>query len=233
LSRLRKKVYILLVLVLAAGVLIRQTAVRRERSQKIISTISQWEEFGKPVTVRKIKREKVREYARFSVLRESDRTASGFVTRDLQERLNQGQEVYLKDQSLEPEGVISGISREMDVDTGMFYVQVRADRTIPEEQGLTVVYVHTETFPDKIAVPNEILDIEQERFYIWKVVDSKAVRSEVFVLSRNGYGAIISKGLQEEDLVICSGQSQLREGDRIRPVVLEKCSAGAAGGVEQ
>lgn len=233
-NSVRTKIYTGLVLLSVVLVLVRQQIVKHERQRQIVSTISEWQEHGKPVIVREAKKENVREYARFTISPESGTIASGYVTRDIQEKLNQGQEVYLADQGTDPVGIITGVSEEMDMDTGMFYVQVEVNEKFMTDDGaLTVVYVHTNTYPDAISVPNEILDIDNEEFYLWKISDGKAVQVKVETGARNGYGAIITAGLEPGDQVICSGQSQIREGDKVKIVpVKEKCEPGATGDLQ-
>ncbi len=230
-NSIRAKIYIGLLLLSVGLVLVRQHVVKQGRERRIISTISEWREYGKPVVVREAKKENVREYARFTISPESGTIASGYVTRDIQEKLNQGQEVYLVDQGTEPAGIITGVSGEMDVDTGMFYIQVEVNEKFMTDDGaLTVVYVHTNTYPDAIAVPNEILDIDNEEFYVWKISEEKALRVKVEVAARNGYGAIVTGGIEPGDMVICSGQSQLEPEDKVRIVPLkEKCEPGTTG----
>ncbi len=96
----------------------------------------------------------------------------------------------------------------------MFPVEVEFDK--PRDPGAAfVVSAHTATLHNVLAVPNEVLDISGDEYFIWKNENGFAKKGKVVIRLRNGYGAIISEGLQSGDKVIFSGQSMLEDNDRL------------------
>lgn len=53
-------------------------------------------------------------------------------------------------------------------------------------------------------IPYEALEIDGDKSYVYKIVDNKALRTQVVVSSENGDFAFISKGLKEDDVIIKS-----------------------------
>lgn len=57
---------------------------------------------------------------------------------------------------------------------------------------------------DDKKIPYEALEIDGDKSYVYKIVDNKALRTQVVVSSENGDFAFISKGLKEDDIIIKS-----------------------------
>ncbi|WP_394861837.1 efflux RND transporter periplasmic adaptor subunit [Paraclostridium bifermentans] len=57
---------------------------------------------------------------------------------------------------------------------------------------------------DDKKIPYEALEIDGDKSYVYKIVDNKALRTQVVVSSENGDFAFISKGLKEDDVIIKS-----------------------------
>ena len=214
-NNIRMMVYVSLPVLFVVLIIIRQQAVRIERDQVIQSTISEWNKHGKPVVVLELVPREIKGYSKFTVVLKTDSSAKGFITRQIREKIKTGQLVYVEHKGVTIPGQIVQVSQDVDMETGMFDVTVKFDKPIKETGSILVVCAHTRTFHNVLAVPDEVLDIEGEKFYIWKVNNGKAKRVKVDIASRNSYGAIITKGLKSGDLVVSRGGSQLKDTDAV------------------
>lgn len=215
-SNRKTKVYVGIILVCFACVFIRIKLVQRDRGRVIVSFVSEWNSFGKPVTVEKITARDVFVYTKLTVRGSAGKRAAGFVTGDIKDQLYPGNEVFFTDKT-ESCGTIVTIGRKLDIDTGMFPVEIEFNETLPPEEPV-VVFVRTKTLSNALVVPNEILDFFEGEYYLWKVEDAKAERIQVKVSSRNGYGAVIGEGINPGDLIVFNGRSMLSENALVRIV---------------
>jgi len=223
--RLRTKIYSGVFLICAIAVLIRIVVVQIERNRPITSFFSEWTKYGKPVTVKEIKTADIPVYTKFTVKTNSDKSASGFVTADIKDKLKEGQEVYLTENGGSPCGKISKIGEELDINTGMFPVEVEFNAPVTALDSILVVFAHTSTLKDVLVVPNEILDISGDNYYLWKIENGKARKIKVKIGLRNSYGAVIVDGIQSGDLIVFSGQSQLKDGEKVNIIQSENIVA--------
>lgn len=210
----RETVYLIIIIISLASVAIRIQMVKTARGKAIVSFYEEWKKSGKPVEVRVIEAKDVPVYAQFTVRITDGRLARGFVTGEVKDALREGQEIYDSSDRSVVCARLRSVGVELDMDAGMFPVEVEFDK--PRDPGSAfVVCAHASTLHNVLAVPNEILDIVGDEYFIWKDEDGFAKRQKVVVRLRNGYGAIISEGLQSEDKVIFSGQSMLEDNDRL------------------
>jgi len=213
--RPRTKIYAAILLICAIAVLIRIAVVQIERSRPIVSFVSEWSKYGKPVTVKEIKTADIPVYVKFTVKTNSDKTAFGFVTADIKDKLKEGQDVYLTENGGSSCGRISKISEELDINTGMFPVEVEFNAPVTALGSISVVFAATSTLQKVLVVPNEILDMSGDNYYLWKIENGKARKIKVKIGLRNSYGAVIADGIQDGDWVIFSGQSQLKDNEKV------------------
>ncbi len=211
----RTKIYAGIAIFSAFSVLIRIIIVQIDRSGPIVSFVSEWGKYGKPVIVEEIKATDIPVYTKFTVTGSADRSASGFVTADIKDKLKEGQKVYFTDNGGAPCGKISSIGRELDINTGMFPVEVEFNGPVVALGSISVVFARTSTLQKALAVPSEILDISGDNYYLWKVDGGRAKRVQVKIASRDSYGAVIAEGIQARDLIVFSGQSQLKDNDPV------------------
>lgn len=203
--------------VCALSVPMRIMQVKADRSRKIVSFYDEWKTNGKPVEVKIVKVENIPVYSQFTVKITDGQMAQGYVTRAIKNALKEGQEVFDADKSV-VYGKLARVGQEMDINTGMFLVEVRFTRQMEPER-LLVVTCLTETLKNALALPNEVLDIDSGEYSVWKDELGLAKKYKVKIGSRNGYGAIITEGLQTGDKVIYSGQSVLSDNDRLREIM--------------
>ncbi|MDD3375775.1 MAG: hypothetical protein PHY73_08675 [Candidatus Omnitrophica bacterium] len=207
-------IYFFVLLVFFLLVVWKQHAVLKERNQMVLSAVSEWEEKGKPVIVREIKKEKISVYIKITASKISDRVLEAYVSKDLRSQLKIGQDVIFETKKKKFKGSISMIDNEISIDEGMYKIQVSFEESIDFE-GWAIVDVCINVLNDVICVPDEIVNKEREKSFVWKVDNGKAVRQDIFVGDRGGYGMVVTQGLNEGDLVIIEGVSILIEGDKV------------------
>lgn len=210
----RETVYLIIIIITLASVAIRIQAVKAARGKAIVSFYEEWKKAGKPVEVQAIEAKNIPVYAQFTVRIVDGRLARGFVTGEVKNALREGQEIYDPADRSVVCARLKSVGAELDMNAGMFPVEVEFDK--PRDPGSAfVVSAHTTTLDNVLAVPNEVLDISGDEYFIWKDEDGFAKKHKVVIRLRNGYGAIISEGLRSGDKVIFSGQSTLEDNDRL------------------
>ncbi|MDD2703197.1 MAG: hypothetical protein PHC33_04245 [Candidatus Omnitrophica bacterium] len=212
----KRAIYAGIVLACFLAVFIRIRLVNADRGRVIVSFVCEWERSGKPVTVEKIAAGDVPVYTKLTVRGTEQKRGTGFVTGDIKDKLREGQEVCRSDAG-EPCGTITSLGRELDVDTGMFPVEVEFKEAVPAG-ALSVVFVRTQILSRVLVVPNDILDFSGDDYYLWKVENGQAKRVQVKIDSRNGYGTVISEGIHAGDQIVFNGRSMLTENDKVRIV---------------
>lgn len=211
----RRKIYLAIIAFSIIAVFVRIILIEIDRSRIIVSFIAEWSRFGRPVTVEKIIPQDIPVYTKLTVRAASGRQATGFVTADIQDKLQQGQDVFTdKAKSC---GKIASIGRELDMDTGMFLVGIEFNQEMQPEE-LVVVFVCTQIIPKVLVVPNEILDFSGPEYYLWKVENGRAKKARVKIGTSNGYGAVIREGINPGDLIVFNGRSMLSENDLVRVI---------------
>jgi multidrug efflux pump subunit AcrA (membrane-fusion protein) len=223
---MRKKEFLLRVLIGLGCIVVftllvfwRQHVVQRQRGQAIVSTIAEWDQYGKPVIAQNIAYQDMKEYAKITIRPLSKTLFEGYVTKDIQERLRPGQSVYVdQGQGERVVGVIRDVGQALDVDTGMFRVRAAFDHGAALSNHIVVAYVHTGTLRDVIHIPNEIIDDSNGKFFIWTIRDGRAYTQNVLLGERNGFSAVVVQGLRDGDMVVLQGQSQLADGDKVHIV---------------
>ncbi|MCK5014187.1 MAG: hypothetical protein KAS66_10245 [Candidatus Omnitrophica bacterium] len=213
----RKKIFIYLasVFVIIFFVIIRQNGVTVERNKKIISTFSEWQDNGKPVVVKRIKKEDVRLYTKITVMPVEKNEYVSYVPKIVRDKLAPGQSFFIKFGNKNAEGKVISVADEIDRGTGMFQVRLSCDNAVKSADDAMMAYVNTDVMKDVICVLNDVLDKEGGRYVLWVAHDGYAHKEIVYVKQRDGYGAIIEKGLKVGDILIVRGFTQLVENDKL------------------
>lgn len=213
-SKKRITVIFVLVILSAASIFMKQQDVRLRRNKIIASTFSEWRNNGKPVVVKEILPKDVYLFTKLTLRPLGEKTFEGYVPKIIWKKLAKGQDIYITPESANAVGHITEISRDISLDTGMFRVKAVFEEPV-NSGNWQVVCVNTGILPDVICVPDNIIDRENGKAYIWKVEDGRAVRQPLEVGEDNGYGAVILEGLQEGELAVYEGFTRLSEGDLV------------------
>lgn len=213
---IRAQMYVLIILVCVLAVFWKQNVIKGHRTKQIISMLEEWDRQGKPVQVKRIAEKAVKEYTKVSLRLVTPVSGNGFVVRDVRNKLAAGQEVYVETAQGQVKGVVTSVADNLDMSTGMFSLRITFNEAVGGSGQPLVAYVCTHTYENAISVPNEIVDIVGDKYYVWKIKDEMAVKTQISVKTRNGYGSIVSSGLKTGDIVIYQGQALIKPGDRVR-----------------
>ncbi len=210
-------IYFICLLLFVALIIAKQKQVRSLRNKPIISTFSEWQQNGKPVFVKKVLPEDIPLFEKLTLRSVDNRTFEGYVPKATQEKLAIGQDIYAESVSNNIIGSITEISNSISLDTGMFYVKAVFKK--PTDVGnWLVVYVHIDTLPNVICVPNTIINKEDDKYILWVVADGYAHKRTVAIKRRDGYGAVIAEGLEAGDYVVMRGFTQLSDNDKVKEI---------------
>ena len=69
-----------------------------------------------------------------------------------------------------------------------------------------------ETVPDALMIPEEALIYQDSKFYVYKVIDNKAIHTEVLIGAKENGLVQITSGVAENDQVVLAGQIKLHDG---------------------
>lgn len=212
-----KRVYIygLMFVIGILLVLRQQNIVISERNQEKLNNFSEWQKKGKPVVVMNIQRQTVNVYSKITAVPVSEKEFESFVPLSIQRKLKTGQSFYIKGENRRVGGKILSVSDQIDMDTGLFHVALSLGSGVKTFTRTIIVYVNTDSIEDVFCVSNDVIDYQKDEYVLWIAENGKARLKMVTIQQRNGYGAIIASGLEEGDLLITEGFSQLFEGDQL------------------
>lgn len=199
-------------------VLWKQNVVRMHRGKAIVSTISEWKAHGKPVVVEKIVKKDMKVYIKITLMPLSKTLFEGDVTKDTQEKLKPGQEIFIETEKGRRFGVIKDVDRAMDVDSGMFRIRAIFNPILNLSHHIAVGNVHIGTERNVVSVPNEIIEDENGKYFLWMIRDGRAHKQDIVLGVRDGYRAVVKAGLVDGDMVVVEGHTQLFDKDRVNIV---------------
>lgn len=211
-------IYGLVIFSFAGAVVIKQNVITRGRKRKIVSAPSEWEEKGKPVILEKVIKEDVNTYTKVTVTQGERGFSYAYVPLSIQQELSSRQKVFLDNENKEPAGEVVEVSREIDLDTGMFLVKLKLKDGILADKDSRIVYINTGTLRKTICLPSKIIFSDEDKYFVWVSKEGKAHKAYVKLGKANGYGVLIKEGLKEGDLVVIEGYTKLFEGNKLREV---------------
>jgi hypothetical protein len=209
----RGLLYIIFIVLFVLAVFLRQQVVIHNEKREITSVTALWKFEGKPVVVKKIIRDDIKSYTKVTVIKLSDKDYAAYVPKKIQEKIKVGQKIFKDDTGGNSMGVVSAVSQNIDVASGLFVVSMDFNNFNDTEYD--VVYINTESFEDVICLPRDVIISENNEDFVWVVEDGKARKKNVTIESHNGYGSIIKEGLNEDDPVIFKGYTNIFDGDKL------------------
>ena len=230
-STIRVFVYLGIIGVFMCLVLWKQNVIRTKRAKRIVSSVDEWKQNGKPVRVEKVMAKDVKVYTKITLFHTSKEACEGFVPKAVKEKLKVGQTGYsIIGENEKIEGSIINIADEADLDNGMFLIKSKIDQEIDATNAKVIATIHTDTYKNVVNIVSEVIDIVDGKYYIWKVVNGLAKRQEIRIDKQDGYGTIVVNGLNKKDLVIVEGQFLLKETDKVLIVGCNNCNEDSLGG---
>jgi hypothetical protein len=217
-----------LVLFFAVSVILRIQQINKERKQDVVSVIAEWEKFGRPVYVLKMKKSNFDDSIRLSALWSGENALNASVSWDTALRLRAGQSFIAimqnEGEAIEVSGVVSSVGGR-DSETGLSTIQMRLNsgkdlakvKKSKESLGTIIpMDIKVSTSTNVYKVPVEALVKDKGKSYLWLMTkESLAHRVEVVLGDRDASEIIITQGLSEGDEVIIAGKSNLSEGIKV------------------
>lgn len=213
-NKKRALIYVLCAAAVLLSVIVKQRVISAKRNKETVTVFSEWQMRGRPVVVETVEKSNVKVFTKMTVTPSSPGAMSyeGYVPADIRKKLASGQGVFLNgEQGEETAGQLVTAADAIDVDTGMFYVQIVFDQAADLADRM-VVFVNTGMFHDVVCVSNDVLSKEGGRDVVWTAVNGRAHQKSVTVRERNGYGAIVD-GLEDGEQLIVQGFTKLSEDD--------------------
>jgi multidrug efflux pump subunit AcrA (membrane-fusion protein) len=196
------------------SIITKQHQARFIRNKPIVSSVSEWQKNGKPVFIKQILKEDVPLFTKLTLVPKDNNVFEGYAPKSIQEKLAAGQNIYTGPDSSDIIGSVSEVSADISLDTGMYYVKAVFEKPI-EASNWLVVYVHIGTLRDIIRISDNIIDRQDEKNYVWKVVEGRAVKQEIKTGQHDGYGIVVLEGLRVGDFVVCEGFTDLSDNELV------------------
>ena len=86
----------------------------------------------------------------------------------------------------------------------------------------------TRELQDTLVVPEQAIVPQGDEWYVYRVIDGKALRTKVEIGQRRDGKTEIVRGLQDGDLVVTAGQLKLRDGVPVQTAVVPSPPTAAA-----
>lgn len=211
-------IYGIIIFGFITAVFIKQNIITEERTRDIVSAPSEWKEKGKPVVLQEIHKKDVNIYTKITVTENEEGEYVSYVTKNIQKVLEPGQVIFSGDTGDDSIGEVVSVSGDLDLNTGMFLIEVDLDKNILSGESSEIVYVNTKVLKNVICLPSKIIFSDNGDYFVWVNKKGKACKCPVKLGKRNGYGVVIEEGLKEGDLAVLKGYTKLFIGDKIRPI---------------
>ena len=127
-----------------------------------------------------------------------------------------GQGVTVSSQNGNHSGTVTEISGIVDSHTGMFKVKALVDnaRDLPDGLSVSVTTV-SNVSSNAVIVSSDCLYFDNGVAYVYTAKEGKAVRTDVEVSLYTKEKTAISAGISDEDIIITSWSSGLKNGAKI------------------
>ena len=153
----------------------------------------------------------------FVISNAKNKTVTFYVTNEVMKNMTIGQPVTVSAQHGEYSGTVSEIGGIVDSKTGLFKIKALIDEAGDIPDGLSVsVTTVSNTTEDSIVVSSDSLYFDNGQPYVYRVEDGKAVRVDVEVSLYTKEKIAIASGLSDNDVIITSWSSNLKDGAVIR-----------------
>lgn len=213
---MRKKIYLLIVLVFAALVFYKASVIQKKEKKEIISIAEEWKKNGKPVDVAAAGRGEAYCYEKISGVLKDRNTIESDVTQGIVRNLAPGQRFTAVENGNTITGRVEQISGSRDMVTGLFKVRLRTDRALDFSLGTIIVSrVNIKTVDNVIKIPNAAVVIEKDGEYCWVVKDKRVTRRKIKTgLTCDGHVQVLS-GVSAGEQVCVNGILSLNGNDRV------------------
>lgn len=189
----------------------------------IVSLYNEWGRNGFPVDVCEVSKQPYPIWNRTTATPLGDGELQSFVTKNLQERLRVGQRAFVDQGDASLPATVSSVSAARDMENGLYEVRLRPDeRGAPTGSPYYNVRINTDTIPDAIALPIEVVRDGSDGSFVWIVEDGVARTRRIEKVFSDGVHTLVRNNLSSGDLLIIVGFNRLDEGARVD---IEKRSA--------
>lgn len=201
-----------------AAVLFRIEAVNTERSSMKNTFSGEWNEFGKPVVVEKIKKEDVSIIERMTVLKTGKDRLEAFVTGDIRRKLKVGQK-FNSENDKGVYGNITWIDKKVNLDNGLYKIKFKNSIALKNHDKMLIpVDIEIKKYKNVLAIPIKALATEGQLAFVWKVNGENVERVPIRYEEKNSEKVIVRKGAQVGEKIVIKGQKSLVSGQKIRTI---------------
>ncbi|MCB0415971.1 MAG: efflux RND transporter periplasmic adaptor subunit, partial [Bdellovibrionales bacterium] len=186
------------------------------KSQKVESILSLMSDNGTPIEVQKAVLGTFQKTKLVTLESCGNKRFCAYVTFEDKNLIQDGQKVFLANKN-QFFGKVVQVSKNQNNLNGMFLVVVENQNKealkILDDQKFLVSEIITSTFGGVIALPHSAFVFEEDGLYVWKVKEDRKTVEKVKVQSsdENYKTKLVRSGINEGDLIITRGQSQIKE----------------------
>ncbi len=199
-----------------------QRDIKADLAMITVSVTNEYKAFGKPVSVSEITQGDVDVYSKATIIPTKTGSFLSFITKDVKDELSVGQALYVEENQIKSFGEIVFISNDIDVDSGLYRIECEFINRDADDIGRKIARIYDKTLTNVIFVPNNIVEIDGEKRFVWIVRDGRAKKTEVTIGEQVFGDVIIVDGLNVGDVVVVAGNTMLKENDKVRIINEEK-----------
>jgi len=203
---------------------IKKEAIIRSDKAEIVSTMLEWQKHGKPVNVKKIKKEDFAVYVKISAEQIDDIILGSYVTANIKRVIKEGAPFYLRVDNKKINGKVINVQQNINLNSGLYPILLKMEKAqkFPKDS-IIQIYLKTQMLKDSLVIPTDSLIEENGEYFVYKVVENKVEKFSVEMGKANGEDLVIKKGIAIGDMVVTHGLSKISNGDKVRIYKCQMC----------
>jgi multidrug efflux pump subunit AcrA (membrane-fusion protein) len=208
-------IYLTLGLVILALFIYRIHLYNHEANKEINAIHEIQKQRGIPVKVLDAKKQSYDVYQRVSAIQTDSGLVMTYVTGHMKDRFIPGQYVECVCGDTTLKGKVVFVANRPDVNIGLYAIRVQLNKPSSCNEHIMHIRVRTRQYKNVNVLPNESITTRDNKKYVWKIVDSKAVLAPITIEHTDGLYTVIKSGLKNGDLIVYRGTVFLKDGSLV------------------
>lgn len=211
-----KKTIVLLIIIVTVFILAsiyKINVIKKKRTLKAITISSEWEEYGKPVDVYKIKKNEFKNYTKISgILKNNSIVCEVPLTT---KNLIKTAYSFFTESNLK--GIVEIVSSTPNLNTGLYKVILKLEPSKIEPESIITAFINFKTIKNIISIPSSAIIKKDSESFVWKLNNGIVNLTKIKTTDSNLFNyTIVENGLEENSYIITKGIEILKENDAVR-----------------
>lgn len=217
----RKAIFAAALILFAAAVFYRARLAESVARGKIVSVLSEWEKFGKPVDTHRVGRGRMVFTTKVSGVLQENGIIQACVTTEAVINLRPGQQFTGRRGGRTVRGKVQNVSSEPDLTTGLYTVLLKVSKPGDLAKGtILAARIEIQKLQNVLRIPKTAVFYENGRPRSWVVKNGKAELRALKLGRENDDWARVLSGVSKGETVATAGLRNIKEGNRVRTPAL-------------